>query len=245
MSAHELRRKQGELKAVAESNDTWRMVGEYGSVLRKVQKACAAVEAAICELRGRPPTLDYATELHRSLEVRRSYARLRDEILGEGEPAAKEIPQRLRHVALAIAKLIGRDVYPELRVSDRLQFRELQRKLLGWLADRSADPAAGLRLWQDCAGFVTLLRQVSNRQDLLQHDQYLVGELLAQLAGLNPESGMSAELLETAHPLHGFEPEVDRLLKKGADGTSREWRTALSRIRKSRFGSAGSPYAPA
>ncbi|NIR42317.1 MAG: hypothetical protein GWN07_41585, partial [Actinobacteria bacterium] len=134
----------------------------------------------LAECEHRTPRISFESELSRSLEVRRHYTRLRATI-GAGELELAELSGWMRRVGTAFAVLIGQDVYPDLRVDDRRQLRTLQHRLLDWLRSDPADPSStqeGVRLRQDIIGFGQMLGAVRNRQELIEHDAIVLGELL-------------------------------------------------------------------
>ena len=65
--------------------------------------------------------------------IRAYYARVRREVAGDAPPEDHEMHERLLSVAASIAKLIGRDFYGDLRVSDRAALRGLQERLRSWI----------------------------------------------------------------------------------------------------------------
>ncbi|MBX3248860.1 MAG: hypothetical protein KF901_16915 [Myxococcales bacterium] len=178
----ELRQKMSP-RRVAEMSDGWDVVAECGSALRRTIKALTAIEVVLARAEGFEAKLGYESEASRSIEVRREYARLRRTIAREGAPADTEALRRaFRRVGTAIAMLIGRDVYPDLRIHDRRQLRALQARILDWLRAVDAPIAAteGGRLWQDMVGFADLLSHVNRRQELVEHDARMIRKLLEQ-----------------------------------------------------------------
>ncbi len=234
-SSRELHLRKSTVEQISASGDTWEIIGELGSALRKVYKAFTAIEAAICRQTDLSPVLGFSTELHRSLKVRRVYARFQEAIAGDAEPHHEELRERLRGVAVNIAKMIGRDIYSELRITDRVHLRELQHRVLGWLKRADPNPKTGMRLWQDCAGFAMLLREVNKRQELQQHDHQLIGKMkrcLAEMAA--DEAPIPENFLEQARPLYGMDAELDALIRRGTAVTPQEWQLALSMFHGSR-----------
>ncbi len=183
------------------------------SCLRRLLKGMAAVESALCSYERRDVRLGFVTEVHRAIEIRRLYAKFRANVLDGGEPTTADVEPRLRRVAVAIAQLVGHDLYGDLRVHDRLQFREIQRRVLGHFADDNPGEKDGLRLYQDLACFTELLREIRYRAELREHDQAL---LASATAALQPaaENDVPPSLLKRLASLEGLDAELDCVLRK-------------------------------
>jgi hypothetical protein len=217
MGVTELRPKLASIERLHERMDGWEVVSECGSGVRRVIKSLTALEGALCERGGIESELSFASEVSRSLEVRRQYARLRQSIAGE-QPTPDTLLRALRRVGTSIAILVGRDIYPELRVHDRRQLRELQGRILVWLRGPADTPEAvtdGLRLWQDLVGFAGLLQQVSRRQELVEHDAAVLAE--ARRALEVSAGPIDDAVLLALRSLRGLDEELDALLVANAE----------------------------
>lgn len=216
----ELEQKLRQLEHLTESIETWTLISECGSALRRCRATARALERAIAKATGKPSKTEMLSSIKVSLEVRRQYQRLRSTIQRTGRPADAELVPRLRSVGTAIAMLIGREVYPELRVRDRRQIRDLQARILEWLRD--PNPARGQRLWQDLDGFARLIGQVSRRQELVEHDLELIGDLLDGTKPIAPDS---------LRPLVGRDDAIDDYCLQGVGDTGKA-RDHLFRLRE-------------
>lgn len=222
----ELRQREERLERVKPSQGTTALLGECDSSLRRIRKALTAVDAAIATVESVPPLLGFTSELHTSLAVRRAYAKFRSRVLAGGEPTPDSLRARLRGVGTQIAMLVGWDVYPELRVQDRLLLRDLQQRVLDWLRGGSdATPASGLRLWQDLAGCVEMFALVNRRQELVEHDSTIVRTLSQRLEA----SDLPERVWQDLGPLEGLDPELDQLLAQAPMGTA-ELRSVVRRL---------------
>jgi hypothetical protein len=124
--------------------------------------------------------------------------------------------------------LVGWDVYPQLRVRDRLQLRDLQRRVLDWLrSDR--DATAGRRLWEDLVGFVRMLAQVSRRQELVEHDAKVVHDARERLA-VGSHGVVPDDLLAALTSLTGLDDDVDMLLASPEKARAGAWSPHLERL---------------
>lgn len=172
MAVAELRQRLARVRTHGPALDAWEMVCDCGSALRRVQKSLSALELALCEAENLPRVLSFDSELETSLSVRRQYRKLWRFVAQTGSVSltTEGVRNALRGAGTLCAMLVGRDVYCRLRERDRYQLRQLQRRILAWLVQEDGDPRAGLRVWEDYAGFVEMLRQVNLRQELVQHD---------------------------------------------------------------------------
>jgi hypothetical protein len=212
MAQWELERKALELRAMAaKDTDAWEAIARYGSARRRVLKSTIAVETALSEQEGLASGLKdlHLTELHRSLETRRAYAIFRREIRRRPANEHDGIKQALRTAGIATARLIGRDVYEDLRVTDRMRLRELQTKVLEWLRGEDGfDCDAGMELWQDLSAFADLLLQVNHRAELREHDGALLERVYAGLFSSSP-SGSVPDAMRLTRTLLGRDAELD------------------------------------
>jgi hypothetical protein len=232
----ELRQRLHRLREVTTSRDAVALLGECDSALRRLFKGLCAIESALARKVGSEPLLDFTSELERSLRVRRCYARFTRKILELPPPTPETIVARLRAVGTAIAMLVGQDVYAELRMSDRLQLRLLQRRVLAWLRGaETRDAAGGLELFSDVTTFLDMLKQVNRRQELVEHDAALAGELLGSLGPGAPE--VPQALLARLGALAGRDASIDGLLGSGQASDAAAWVSVLVALGYSRGGS--------
>jgi hypothetical protein len=209
----ELRQREDRLERIRASQGAVALLGECDSSLRRIRKALTAVDAAIAKVEHVAPSLDFTSELHTSLAVRRAYAKFRARVLAAGEPTPDTLRARFRGAGTQIALLVGWDIYPDMRVQDRLVLRDLQQRILEWLrGDDTATAASGLRLWQDLAGCIEMFSLVNRRQELVEHDSKLVRELWEAVDGPLPFE----HALEAMRALEGLDRELDELLARAS-----------------------------
>lgn len=220
------------LSACDESTERWDVIAVASGSCREVMKSLSALESAVCRFEGLcSENSYYETELSRSLATRRAYAAFRREIASEEPSSPDEVVKRLRLCAIAIAKLIGRDVYPHLRVSDRIHIRGLQERIVDFLRVSNQDTTrarAGLRVWQDLSSFADLLQQVNNRAELLEHDLSIVRDALQRLEKrAEGDAVVIAEATPALETLFGRDPALDRCLRDETSVTVGALRTVL------------------
>ncbi len=234
MARWELYREREGLGKIPSGRAAWAIVSECGRACRRLITSAIAIEDAMCAYEGLENTLRhlYQTELSRSLQVRRAYAMLRHTIVGDGPSPGESVRERLRRAAFAIARLVGNDVYADLRASDRMRIEAVQRQLTEWReANRYSDPLVGLRLWQEIENLSELLLEVNKRAELREHDQAVVAEAHAKLfraasaADLVPQ-----DLLLQLQSLFGRDGELDRLITDPGSHSTADWRRPLEEV---------------
>ncbi len=203
----ELRQREERLERLRPGQGTAALLSECDSSLRRIRKAMNAVDAAIAKVAAVPPLLDFTSELQTSLAVRRAYAKFRVRVMAGGDPTPEVLRARFRGAGTQIAKLVGWDIYPELRVQDRLLLRDLQQRMLDWLR-AGTDTAAGIRLWQDLAACVEMFWLVNRRQELVEHDAAILRAVVDRLDA----PSLSEEAAHALRELEGLDRELDEVL---------------------------------
>ncbi|MBX3271220.1 MAG: hypothetical protein KF729_13215 [Sandaracinaceae bacterium] len=233
MALIELRQRLARVEALVPSDEPWHALSVLDSARRRIRKSIGAVATVLCQLEGLAPALGHASELATSLEVRRVYARLRRSIDATREPSQAELGARLRGIGTQIAILIGRPIYPDLRLDDRAQLRRLQARILAWLRlppDTEESFVVGRRLWTDLAGYARVIALVSHRQELLEHDAHVVA-IAAGACRSTSRAELPDRLFERLLSLHGVDDEVDELLG-GCVLAVERWRGPLARLER-------------
>jgi hypothetical protein len=234
MARWELYREREGLSKIPSGRATWAIVSECGRASRRLITSAIAIEDAMCAQEGLESALRhlYQTELSRSLQVRRAYAMLHHTIVGDGPSPGESVSERLRRAAFGIARLVGNDVYGDLRASDRMRIETVQRQLTEWLeTSRNCDPVVGLRLWQEVENISELLLEVNKRAELREHDQTVITEAYARLfrAGSPPDC-VPHDLLLQLQSLFGRDGELDRLITDSGSHSAVDWRRPLEEV---------------
>lgn len=227
----ELRQRAARIEHLAEGAPAQVLIIESDSALRSVRKVLRTLDRALVRASLAEPRLDFLSELETSLEVRRVYAKLRAQVRALGEPHDGATEAHLQAVGMAIATVVGWTGFLSLRARDRLELRELQRRLIAWFRS-GRDAAAAARLWQDIGFFVASLAGVSGRQELTEHDARVVEECSDAM----PAKGgaVPGHVFEALRALEGLDDEVDALLTSERRLDADAWRGPLERLR-SRF----------
>lgn len=220
LASLELRQRLERLERLVAGSQPWAIVGECDGALRRIRKALTAIDHGLEQAGAGKARLDFSSELEISLDVRRAYGRLRARVRGIGTPQPETFYVQVRAIGTALATVVGWRGYSNLRVRDRLQLRELQRRLLDWFRSER-DIAAGQRVWEDIDAFVTMLADVNQRQELREHDARLTHEALV--------GPWSPDLLERLKRLEGLDDESDALIH-AATSDAGTWRPVLERL---------------
>lgn len=197
--------------------------------LRALRKAMVSVESAVYEFEEReaPKRQWYDVEL--SLQIRKLYWNLRRETeLAEGG-GVQDLEGRLRQVLYRIMAFRELSVYPFLRVDDRVNLRQLLKRILDWLNGERRDSTEARRIWQDLTGFAEILVQVSHRQELQDHDRELVGRVYYRLFRHADLHHMPDGLIREMESVLGLDSELDELISSKVKNLER-WREPLRRV---------------
>lgn len=236
---HEIRKRQDRLLRLAAKCFDLALIAECGGLLRNLKRALAAVQAMICRIEGLPPKVEPVRDLQLALNVRLAYAKFRFEIAeisSRGRSDAEFAGAALHSAATSIAKLIGRDIFGRLRLTDRIELRSLQCRILSWRTS-GGEPIEAQRLWQDLYGYVQLLHKVNLRQELLEHDRGVLAEIEELADGADPDDREFEQALRgLASFLAGRDDALDALLR--GQPTARQLLAAL-RVLRGQLQSAG------
>ena len=229
----QLMERQEALQSAVEQRKVWAVASHADAGLRQMGKALIAIESAICEYEGLEVRDRRWVDLEDSLETRRLYSQFRRAVLRGGEPESDELAARLRGSARRIAILRDLEIYPFLRIDDRLTIRRLQKRIAGWLGgEGDSSEEAGLRLWQDLASFARLLVKVNDREELREHDRQVVTTVCRMLFSTDwPAERLSDSQLKELERLEGHDDELDQLISRAGEHSFEELRKPLERLR--------------
>lgn len=209
MARWELIRKLDGL-AGAEQLERWDLIAACSSALRRAIKAVCGVEQVLAEVEGHPSMLTnlYQTHLGEALMTRSAYLGLITQLRGiEARQQQLGATRCLRLVGVAIAKLVGQEIYEVLRVEDRRTLYELQARVLDWLRG-GQDGRAGEQLLSDALALGTLLMQINRRPELIGHDRACFEQLIA---GFRRPFGAPLDINGWISAVRGRDPEFDVL----------------------------------
>lgn len=202
----ELRNKRERLSHAEQTIDGWELLSECGSSMRRVRKSLAAIENLLA---GADSKLRVDSSLQVSIATRRLYRRLRRIIDARPKDTSAEVRSWFRAVGTRMAMIIGDKIYPDLRVSDRVELRRLQVRVIQWLGNE--DALEGQRLAQDLQGFSHLISHVRRREELVLNDAEIVRLLLAKAAATEDPAATFA--LTELSPLVGLDDQLDELME--------------------------------
>lgn len=230
----QLMEMQEALSNALEHKLVWAVASHADSSLRHIGKALIAIESAVREYEGLEAKDRRWTDLQDSLETRRLYGQFRRAILRGGDPRTHDqLATALKSAATRIAILRGLEIYPFLRIDDRLTIRRLQKRIAAWL-DGGADSSeeTGLRLWQDLISFARLLMKVNDREELREHDRQVVTAVYRLLfEPTRPAKRISAGQLKELERLEGRDDELDHFIRLASEIPVADLRRPLERLR--------------
>lgn len=223
----ELDRHRLRLQQHAPERDARAMLTECAVALRALQQVLQELEPPVCQLARVPPRLPSPQSL--SLGVRRHYRKLWHVYEHVGALTVGNARSALRAVGTRMAILVGSEVFSLLREDDQSTINSLQARLLAWLANDD-DFASATALWDSLGELVSKLRQVNQREELVQHDREAIERCVAELEAYGEDA------LPTVTPalrsVLGFDDALDELILSDSSAKSllRELRRARARL---------------
>lgn len=199
------------LAAALDKGRIWAVASHADTGLRRAGKALVAVESAICEYEGLNIPERQWVEIGLSLKIRTLYGRFRRAVV-RLDAADLALRERLEGAAGCIVELRRLEIYPFLRIEDRVAIRGLQKRIAGALQSSSAQE--GNRVWQDTTSLAQLLVNVNQRAELRHHDILALRGLCFRLESSAEEVAMdAAELREALAPLEGRDDVLDDVIE--------------------------------
>lgn len=222
----------------AHRTEFWDTIALCSDVRAEMLKSLSSIEAMICRVEGITQVNGfYREELDKAMETRRLYTRFFRDLNASVEITADALLKRLRLAGIMIAKITGHALYPDLRVHDRRQLRQLQQRLLEWLRTvmlssghlSEACTRAGMQLWSDLVTFAELLAQVNERDDLRAHDREVIAKLLLELsdATAQPTAPLAEKTRMRMERLYGRDATFDDWLRAPSTHDRLSWRKRL------------------
>ncbi|MCG8462922.1 MAG: hypothetical protein MI919_42095 [Holophagales bacterium] len=218
------------------SGNMWKIAAEGDRAVGRCVRGLIPMEASLRQYSGLEPVARTWFDLDDALEIRRHFVEIWLLVQRTGGQAVRDPTTAMRNLAESIDRLRGAEIYPYLRIDDRLQLRALQKRMLAFLDGISAeavDDLDGTRLWQDAVAFFDLLMHINRREELRDHDRQLVGRTLRQLydSARMPKK-MPPELHDELLTLASQEPALDALLGRAKPSRSAEYMQPLEALRQ-------------
>ncbi|MBW2713143.1 MAG: hypothetical protein JRC77_05265, partial [Deltaproteobacteria bacterium] len=227
--------QQGErLGTLEKDSDPWYAISICAATRRRILKLSTVIDRDVCTLEGEDiKEAPYPSELERSLLVRRVYGRFRKAIVKGTMPDKETIKSRMEMAEREIEVIVNGEVYQDMRVEDRRQFRSFSEQIKGWLVEgHSFDDFEGITIFQEVVNFSQLLVQVNNRADLQEYDSRVLAEIHAELFSDENKipDEISSEVLEKFKSLYGRDDELDHLMDYSEESPPAFWKNPLERI---------------
>jgi hypothetical protein len=244
------------LRGALDNGYIWVVASHADTGLRRVGKGLISLEVAMREYEALEPVDRQWSSIEDSLEIRSLYSQFRRAVQRCGEATDRDnLTANLRSAATRIAILRGRQIYPFLRVYDRVPIRRLQKRILSWLEAGRDDPTSsaepdaalgatpsptvepadyvqeGRRLWSDLTSFAELLTQINNREDLREFDRRTAGRLYRQLFSPGQTvTELPASQLNELEKLIGRDDDLDRFILEADRRPLSELAAPLERV---------------
>ena len=214
LARNELRNTLEKLErtATVKRNDSLALATQSEAGLRCLRKALVSMESAIFEFEERTAPDRQWDDIEVSLQIRKLYWNLRNETEDSGEDD-EDLESRLRRVLYRIMAFRELSVYPFLRVDDRVNLRDLLKRILDWLNSDDRDSIEARQLWADLSSFSALSVQVSRRQELQAYDLSVLAKVSQELwNAAEPADELSRMQLTELEQLLGLDDELDDLI---------------------------------
>lgn len=226
--------QQGErLGSLQDDTDPWEAISICAATRRRILKLSTVIDKDICAIEGEAQEeAPYPSELERSLLVRRVYGRFRKAIVQGPSPDKESIESRMAMAAREIEVIVNGEVYQDMRVEDRRQFRTFSVQIEDWLAmGESFNEFEGITIFQEVVNFSQLLMQVNNRGDLQEYDSRVLVEIHTELFCKDEvPTEISPDVLERLKSLYGRDDELDHLMDYVEESPPVFWKNPLERI---------------
>ena len=232
MSRQEVEDRAARLRDQVRGVDGAEAIVRSMALLGTLRRSAVVVENSLAEQASLERKLSSRSELDLAIALRAALSALR-RALGDKAPTVGELLPRLREAGAVLGELLTRDMYWELRASERAALHGLHRRLNLWLGGGDDhDSASGRYLWGDLRRFIDGLTQVNQRPEVIEHDRGVIRAALSNLAarGRAPEQ-LPASLRRQLRRLAGRDLEIDRLLA-GEVADTAAWTPALERLRE-------------
>lgn len=174
-------------------------------------KCSVNLERQYCAHIGAKPQLTHHMDEDGALAVRHAYAIFRRSMraLNSDEiHRLEEMTPMMERANEALTTLCAEAIFPRMYYRDRLQSLDLRRRIGLWL-DEPTDMATAESLRQEIVGMSESFSAINYRQELVEHDERLVQELLGRWSNIEPREPVTAEHYEAIQPLLGCDPLLD------------------------------------
>ena len=199
------------LKLGSPEQPRWTVIAACAALLGRLSRLLDFTVGEVTEENEAESTASLTVDrLQASLEARALYGQLINELSAVERPEPTELALRLRSIGTRIAMMVGQPAFRHLWVQDRIVIEALQQRIIEWLKDPVH--ARGLGIWADLEGLVAIFRQISLRQELIQHDVTILEQMLRLLEGMREDDVF--DLSRRLEVLLGMDSELDELVRK-------------------------------
>ena len=210
-TAQQLRQSAQGLQVELIHADPPSLIGACARVKGSLIKCSVTLERQVCAHTGAKAALTHHMDEEGALAVRHAYAIFRRALrpLHTSElPALEEMLPLMARAKTALDTLCAESIFPRMYYRDRLQSLELRRRVQLWL-DEPTDMAVAEALRAELITMSDNFRAINRRQELIEHDQRLLQELLGRWSNIEERSPVEDEHYEAISPLFGCDPLLD------------------------------------
>jgi hypothetical protein len=231
VAGRELRTCVAQLDRSIETEDLIAMVSGCDTAVRRLRRALIPIEGAMCEFHGVEAPIRRWVDLEVSLRIRRLYMQFGRAVAAVADDEI-QMEMRLAFVASRVSNIRSSDLYPCLRIEDRLEMQKLFSRIVGWLDEgEERDPSRGFELWQDVRTFAALLTDINNRQELREHDRKVACEAVQRLfVNERTEPGLPEDLRLKLQMVLGRDEDLDASILCTAQVQKEQLEVPLRRI---------------
>ncbi len=229
---NEIRPCRKRLVRAIQSKNPAKVIATSGEAYRRLNTALIPLENALARAEGREAPARMEWDLEISLQVRKLYADLRQELQIVPDADDAQIRESLISFVLRFDDMKGRDDYRFLRFDDRIHLDSLLKGTREWLREGpDGDSQTGRNVWQELVNLVELMRQISIRTELRTYDLQLIRRACRELFEVEPKpASMSPYLQEELTNLLGLDDELDWLIRNATAHPPKFWEHCLRRL---------------
>ena len=192
------------------------IAGVIEAILHHVVGGLQVLETSMRESGNLPARAESSHRREQAQTVRGHYLELL-RATGSGDPPGdEELFDRLS-AAESRLEALGDVHVPEIvRLDQRLELRDLLRRLRNWL-EGTQEPSKGQALWRELSAYVHLAHQINLNPELLESDCLTLKAAAQSLRSLGDQDPVPRRVLEQLLPLAGRDPQLSTILEQAQE----------------------------
>lgn len=206
--------RTSDLQQLAESAQPWTMLVAAERASLEVTRGLCVIEKELSKVTHTRSQLEQVDLLDDSRRSRVAVAKFRRAVCRD---LPGPVALVLRSAGSSLARLIGRDEFQHLFVSDRISARSLHSRAAELLRNSSSEGQELHRLLEDIRAFAILLQEVNLREELTTHDSTVILQVIEELSTQDQHGTPPGSATRRLHSIFGQDDALDQLLISGAD----------------------------